>query len=167
MPWRLVEIMLPLLKKADQSSIGFTDRATSFVCGNVFLTGRNIENDYPKYRDVIKKAGGPLCMSLDPGVWIQGLESMLPGLDEEKGYPVKLTMKNGKIELRGASSRTVLPAQVSWDSEEQSISFNALYLIDALSGFEDNVNVSCSPENAAMFQSATVDGCSLVMPVRG
>ena len=171
-PRGFVRTILPLLKKVNETSIGFTDRETHIFCGGVFVVGQNIEGDFPNYRNVISKTKKIPHVILDSGVWIDGLKSMLPGLDEET-RAVKLTFEPDQVELTGSNSRLTLSAQIPQKLEGVSVTFNAEYLIDALSGFSEAVCMYVTtpkkPKSVlapVVFENTQIDGCSLVMPVK-
>ena len=155
---------------SDEVELGFEGNNALARKGDVTLTMRLIEGEFPNYRQVIpEKSGGQLVLASD--TLMHALRRVVL-LSAERSRAVKMELSEGKLSL--SSNNPDLgdaheEIDIDYSGEPTSIAFNARYLIDALGalgskevrlGYRDGLSpAELSPTDDA-------DSLAVVMPMR-
>ncbi len=155
---------------ADEIELGFEGNSGLARKGGVTLTMRLIEGEFPNYRQVIPTERG-LQLCLPTEIFSHALRRVAL-LSAERSRAIKLELAEGQMSLSSnnpdlGDAREEL--DVDYAGEATSITFNARYLIDAVSaarskevrfGFRD----ALSP--AELSPTDDEDSLAVVMPMR-
>src|SRR5207253_10366960 len=158
-----------LLAGADQVTLRLGDREATFEVGDIRLTSRLIEGDFPNYRQLIPSGY--------PNRLVVGKEALIDAVRRVKllareAAPVRLSLRPDGLELT-ATTQDVGQAREDLDAKyegaEMTVAFNPEYLIDgieAATGDEISLETTDALKPATMRTMAATDFLYLLMPVR-
>jgi DNA polymerase III subunit beta len=158
-----------LLSAAEAVTLRLGERDVAFEVGDVRVTSRLIEGDFPNYRGLIPNA--------HPNRLSVGREPLLDALRRvrllaREATPVRLVLKPDSVELI-AITQDVGQAQeeldAKHDGEELTVAFNPEYLIagiDVTTGDEITLETIDALKPALIRSAETPDFLYLLMPVR-
>jgi len=118
-------------KKCDVS-LEFTDNQLIFKTSNITLISRLIEGQYPNYQQLLPEEYG-VNMDIDKEDFINAVKRV--SLFTQDNSPIKITVKEGVMELNAASSdlgEAIEKIKVEGVKEDINIAFNPLYLLEGL-----------------------------------
>lgn len=167
-PSRALQELARVAGDGDEIAVGVQDNQVVFSAGDVWLTTRRIDGQFPNYRQLLPEQfeyeltvarGELLDVVRRAAVMIQ------------RATPLQLRFAEGELTVVARThevgeSRESLPVPFAGDPLE--IGFNAEYLRDGLESVEgDDVTVKLiSPLRPAVLQGADGDFTYLVMPIR-
>jgi DNA polymerase III subunit beta len=158
-----------LLSAAEAVTLRLGERDVAFEVGDVRVTSRLIEGDFPNYRGLIPNA--------HPNRLTVGREPLLEALRRvrllaREATPVRLVLKPDSVELI-AITQDVGQAQeeldATHDGDELTVAFNPEYLIagiDVTTGDEITLETIDALKPALIRSAETPDFLYLLMPVR-
>jgi DNA polymerase-3 subunit beta len=145
------------------------ERDASFQVGDLHLTTRLIEGEFPNYRGLIPTAQ-PNRLHVDRQALLDAVRRVR--LMARENSPVRLTMTTGLLELRavtldvGEASEQI---DASYDGDELTVAFNPEYLVDGLEvtpGEQVSLETVDSLKPALIRPIGSEDFLYLLMPVR-
>ena len=145
------------------------ERDASFQVGDLHLTTRLIEGEFPNYRGLIPTAQ-PNRLHVDRQALLDAARRVR--LMARENSPVRLTMTTGLLELRavtldvGEASEQI---DASYDGDELTVAFNPEYLVDGLEvtpGEQVSLETVDSLKPALIRPIGSEDFLYLLMPVR-
>lgn len=158
-----------LLSAAESVTLRLGERDVAFEVGDVRVTSRLIEGDFPNYRGLIPNAH-PNRLSVGREPLLEALRRVR--LLAREATPVRLVLKPDSVELI-AITQDVGQAQeeldAKHDGEELTVAFNPEYLIagiDVTTGDEITLETIDALKPALIRSAETPDFLYLLMPVR-
>lgn len=145
------------------------ERDASFQVGDLHLTTRLIEGEFPNYRGLIPTAQ-PNRLHVDRQALLDAVRRVR--LMARENSPVRLTMTTGLLELRavtldvGEASEQI---DATYDGDELTVAFNPEYLVDGLEvtpGEQVSLETVDSLKPALIRPIGSEDFLYLLMPVR-
>jgi DNA polymerase-3 subunit beta len=133
----LQELVRLLANREDEVTMTLGEGYARFTAGNISLTTRLIDGNFPDYEQVIPKANDKK-VTLDTDVFLAGVKrSSLIAADRSSS--VRIDAKKGALVLTASSpelgeAHEELPAR--YDGAELSVAYNARYLLDVLKHVE-------------------------------
>jgi len=118
-------------KKCD-ISLEFTDNQLIFKTNNIILISRLIEGQYPNYQQLLPEEYG-VNIDVNKEDFINAVKRV--SLFTRDNSPIKITVKEGVMELNAASSdlgEAIEKIKVEGVKEDINIAFNPLYLLEGL-----------------------------------
>lgn len=116
----------------DQVTLRLSDRLAEFEVGNMRVSTRLIDGDYPNYQNLIPGTDGNM-LQVQRERFIEALRRVK--LFAQQSTPVRMTMGDGTVELK-ASTQDVGSAseivEAIYKGVDLTIAFNPSYLIDGL-----------------------------------
>ena len=159
-----------LLVSAEQVAIHLGEHEASFVVGDVRLTTRLIEGEFPNYRQLIP--------SSHPNRLIVGKEALLDAVRRVKllvrdaTTPVRIALRADGIELTVVTQevgQATEDVDAKYEGTEMTVAFNPTYLIDgieAIDGDEVQLETIDALRPAVIRPTEGADYLYLLMPVR-
>jgi DNA polymerase III subunit beta len=158
-----------LLSGAESVTLRLGERDVAFEVGDVRVTSRLIEGDFPNYRGLIPSAH-PNRLSVGREPLLEALRRVR--LLAREATPVRLVLKPDSVELI-AITQDVGQAQeeldAKHDGDELTVAFNPEYLIagiDVTTGDEITLETIDALKPALIRSAETPDFLYLLMPVR-
>ncbi len=158
-----------LLSAAESVTLRLGERDVAFEVGDVRVTSRLIEGDFPNYRGLIPNAH-PNRLSVGREPLLEALRRVR--LLAREATPVRLVLKPDSVELI-AITQDVGQAQeeldAKHDGDELTVAFNPEYLIagiDVTTGDEITLETIDALKPALIRSAETPDFLYLLMPVR-
>lgn len=145
------------------------ERDASFQVGDLHLTTRLIEGEFPNYRGLIPTAQ-PNRLNVDRQALLDAVRRVR--LMARENSPVRLTMHDGLLELRAVTidlGEASEQLDVTYDGDELTVAFNPEYLIDGLEvtpGEEISLETVDALKPALLRPIDNDDFLYLLMPVR-
>lgn len=145
------------------------DRDASFQVGELHLTTRLIEGEFPNYRGLIPSSQ-PNRLRVDRQALLDAVRRVR--LMARENSPVRLTMRDGVLELRAVTlevGEAFEQLDASYTGEELTVAFNPDYLLDGLEvtpGEEVSLESVDSLKPALLRPLDSEDFLYLLMPVR-
>lgn len=145
------------------------ERDASFQVGDLHLTTRLIEGEFPNYRGLIPTAQ-PNRLHVDRQALLDAVRRVR--LMARENSPVRLTMTTGLLELRavtldvGEASEQI---DATYDGDELTVAFNPEYLLTGLEvtpGDEISLETVDSLKPALLRSTENANFLYLLMPVR-
>jgi DNA polymerase-3 subunit beta len=145
------------------------ERDASFSVGDLHLTTRLIEGEFPNYRGLIPSAQ-PNRLHVDRQGLLDAVRRVR--LMARENSPVRLTMSDGLLELRavtldvGEASEQI---DATYSGDELTVAFNPEYLVDGLEvtpGEQVSLETVDSLKPALIRPIGSEDFLYLLMPVR-
>ncbi len=160
---------LTRIAPADEISLLLGTKDATFDCGNVRLTTRLIEGDFPNYRGLIP-SHQPNRLTIDRAALIEAVRRVR--LMAREATPVRLTMNEDSLELVAISqdvgqAHERLDAQFTGD--DLTVAFNPEYLLQGLEvtpGDEVSLETVDSLKPALLRSTESSEFLYLLMPVR-
>lgn len=150
----------------DDIEIKMQDKQVMFKLGEMVISSRLIEGQFPNYRQLVPK-GEKTALKVNKGDFAGVVKrALIFGHNMRMGvYGDHLTVSTETPEV--GDSREEVPADVQ--GEEMEIGFNGLYLMDGISSIEtENVEIRLDdPQKPALMKNDESDRYSyILMPVR-
>lgn len=169
-PSRALKELERLLGSSGEVTLRLGDREATFEVGNVRLTTRLIEGDFPNYRGLIP-ASHPNRLTVPREALVEAVRRVKL-MAREPNTPVRLAMSSDGLELV-AITQDVGQAHEQLDAdysgEELTVAFNPEYLlsgVDVTTGDEITLD-TVDAQKPAVIRAAGVDEfLYLLMPVR-
>ena len=145
------------------------ERDASFRVGQLHLTTRLIEGEFPNYRGLIPTAQ-PNRLHVDRQGLLDAVRRVR--LMARENSPVRLTMSSGLLELRAVTldvGEASEQLDASYDGDELTVAFNPEYLVDGLEvtpGEQVSLETVDSLKPALIRPIGSEDFLYLLMPVR-
>jgi DNA polymerase III subunit beta len=154
----------------DIVDISLSDKKVSFAIGNIVLTTKLIDGNFPEYEALIPK-GQTLKMEVNVEQLTKAVDRVTT-INFEKTSVVKLSVNGGELTLSAfmeeqGSAEEGLSAQSN--IENLNIGFNARYILDVMSVLEgDTVEFSFTDSFSPAIIRDTSDplACFVIMPMR-
>jgi DNA polymerase III subunit beta len=159
-----------VLGQADEVTLRLGDRDASFQLGNVHLTTRLIEGEFPPYRNLIPKA--------QPNRLTVSREGLLAAVRRvrvvasDPATPVRLSMSGDGLQLHATAQDVGNAAEeldAKYEGTDLTVAFNPEYLLagaDAATGDEVTLETIDSLKPALLRSIDSTDFLYLLMPVR-
>ena len=159
-----------LLASAEQVAIHLGEHEAGFTVGDVRLTTRLIEGEFPNYRQLIP--------STHPNRLIVGKEALLDAVRRVKllvrdaTTPVRIALRPDGIELTVVTQevgQATEDVDAKYEGAEMTVAFNPTYLIDgveAINGDEIQLETIDALRPAVIRPTEGADYLYLLMPVR-
>ena len=169
-PSRALSELGRLLSHAESVTLRLAEHDVSFTVGNVRLTTRLLEGDFPKYRDLIPQNY--------PNRLVVGRDALLNAarrmqvLISDTTTPVRIAQRPDGIELTVVSQdagRSAEEVDAKYEGAEMTVAFNPTYLIDgieAIVGDEIVLESVDALKPATLRSSEAPEYLYLLMPVR-
>ncbi|MEL7208292.1 MAG: DNA polymerase III subunit beta, partial [Actinomycetota bacterium] len=165
----LAEVTRLLGEDTGELTIRLGERDASFEVGDVHITTRLIEGDFPNYQGLIPSGhANRLTIGREP--LIEAVRRVK--LMAREATPVRLVMQDGELELI-ATTQDVGEAQdavdAKYEGEELTVAFNPDYLLNGAEvseGDEVTIETIDSLKPVLMRSEAGSDFLYLLMPVR-
>ncbi len=168
-PSRALNELARVLQDDTDVRLVLGERDASFSVGELHLTTRLIEGEFPNYRGLIPSA--------QPNRLQVGRQGLLDAvrrvrLMARENSPVRLTMSDGLLELRAVTldvGEASEQLDATYEGEELTVAFNPEYLVDGLEvtpGDEICLETVDSLKPALIRPIGSEDFLYLLMPVR-
>lgn len=135
-PSRALNELAKLLSDASEVTLRLGSRDASFTVGDVLLTTRLIEGDFPNYRSLIPE-NHPNKLTVDREPLLEALRRVR--LLAQEATPVRVHMSGDTVELK-AITQDVGEAHEEIDAQyvgqDLMVAFNPQYLLDGLTGVQ-------------------------------
>lgn len=146
-----------------------SEREATFEVGNLRLTTRLIEGEFPNYRQLIP--------TTSPNKMVVGRESLMEAIKRVKlmakeSTPIRISLRSGGVELLAVTQDVGQAEELvdaSYEGEEMTIAFNPDYFvdgIDATSGDDVSIETLDGLKPAVIRSTESDDFLYLLMPVR-
>lgn len=158
------------LLSADDVDVALEEREISFKVGDVRLTSRLIEGQFPDYRPLIP-ASSPNRLIIDRDTLLDAVRRVKL-LVRDATTPVRIALRSDGAELTVVSQevgQATEDVEAKYEGEEMTVAFNPTYLID---GLEAAPSGDVVIETVDALKPATIrtaenqDFLYLIMPVR-
>lgn len=168
-PSRALNELAKLLSDASEVTLRLGSRDASFTVGDVLLTTRLIEGDFPNYRSLIPE-NHPNKLTVDREPLLEALRRVR--LLAQEATPVRVHMSGDTVELK-AITQDVGEAHEEIDAQyvgqELMVAFNPQYLLDGIEvtpGEQVTLETVDALKPALIRSVETSDFVYLLMPVR-
>lgn len=168
-PSRALNELAKLLSDASEVTLRLGSRDASFTVGDVLLTTRLIEGDFPNYRSLIPE-NHPNKLTVDREPLLEALRRVR--LLAQEATPVRVHMSGDTVELK-AITQDVGEAHEEIDAQyvgqDLMVAFNPQYLLDGIEvtpGEQVTLETVDALKPALIRSVETSDFVYLLMPVR-
>jgi DNA polymerase-3 subunit beta len=168
-PSRALNELARALQDDTDVTLVLGERDASFAVGDLHLTTRLIEGEFPNYRGLIPSAQ-PNRLHVDRQALLDAVRRVR--LMARENSPVRLTMSQGLLELRAVTldvGEASEQLDAEYDGEELTVAFNPEYLVDGLEvtpGEQVSLETVDSLKPALIRPIGSEDFLYLLMPVR-
>ncbi len=168
-PSRALNELARALQDDTDVTLVLGERDASFTVGDLHLTTRLIEGEFPNYRGLIPSAQ-PNRLHVDRQALLDAVRRVR--LMARENSPVRLTMSQGLLELRAVTldvGEASEQLDAEYDGEELTVAFNPEYLVDGLEvtpGEQVSLETVDSLKPALIRPIGSEDFLYLLMPVR-
>lgn len=168
-PSRALNELARALDDDTEVTLVLGERDASFRVGQLHLTTRLIEGEFPNYRGLIPTAQ-PNRLHVDRQALLDAVRRVR--LMARENSPVRLTMSSGLLELRAVTldvGEASEQLDASYDGDELTVAFNPEYLVDGLEvtpGEQVSLETVDSLKPALIRPIGSEDFLYLLMPVR-
>ena len=168
-PSRALTEVVRALGDDDALTLELGEREASITIGDVRLTTRLIDGDFPNYRGLIPQSQ-PNRLTVDRSQLIDAVRRVK--LMAREATPVRLTMRDGSVDLVaitqdvGQAHETI---DATYTGDELTVAFNPEYLLTGLEvtpGDEVSLETVDSLKPALLRSTGSADFLYLLMPVR-
>jgi DNA polymerase III subunit beta len=159
-----------LLGAADEVKVALEDRELSFSVGNVRLTSRLIEGQFPDYRPLLP-SNYPNQLRIDRDLLLDAVRRVKL-LVKDNTTPVRLALRSDGVELTVVSQeigQATDDVEAKYEGEAITVAFNPAYLIDGLEAVPAGdvlIETIDALKPATLKADNTSDFLYLIMPVR-
>ena len=167
-PSRALQELARVAGDADEIAVGVQDNQVVFAVGDVWLTTRRIDGQFPNYRQLLPEQF-EYELTIDRAELLDVVRRA--NVMIQRATPLQLRFAEGEVTVVARThevgeSRESMP--VPFTGEPLEIGFNAEYLRDGLESVDgDDVKVKLiSPLRPTVLQGASGDFTYLVMPIR-
>lgn len=168
-PKRALEELGKVLGDTEEITLRLGERDASFEAGNVIVTTRLIDGEYPNYRNLIP-ASQPNTLTVSREALLESLRRVR--IMAKDATPVRLTMGGDGLEVAAVTqdvgeAHEAVPA--GFEGEELTVAFNPEYLISGIevsTGAEIRLQTVDALKPALIRSEGTEDFLYLLMPVR-
>ncbi len=169
MPSKALSELARLLNGVDQVVIHLSDREATFDVGNVCLTTRLIEGEFPNYRQLIPQTY-PNRLTVQREAFAEAVRRVK--LMAREATPIRLALRSESVELIAVAqdvgeAREVIDAH--YEGVEMTVAFNAEYLTDGIEaavGDEITLDTVDALKPAVIRPVGNAGFLYLLMPVR-
>jgi DNA polymerase-3 subunit beta len=151
--------------------IHISEREATFALGDVTITTRLIEGEFPNYRQLLP-SGYPNRLTVGKDGFLEAVKRVRLVTQGRDGSPIRLSLSSERVELN-ATAQDVGEAHelidAKYEGEEMTVAFNPEFLLDGASVVDGDEIVleTLDPLKPAMLKSAGSDDfVYLLMPVR-
>jgi DNA polymerase-3 subunit beta len=168
-PSRALNELARALQDDTDVTLVLGERDASFAVGDLHLTTRLIEGEFPNYRGLIPSAQ-PNRLHVDRQALLDAVRRVR--LMARENSPVRLTMSQGLLELRAVTldvGEASEQLDAEYDGDELTVAFNPEYLVDGLEvtpGEQVSLETVDSLKPALIRPIGSEDFLYLLMPVR-
>ena len=168
-PSRALQELARALVGANDLQLELGDREASFVAGDVRLTTRLIDGDFPNYRGLIPQSQ-PNRVTVGRSALIDALRRVK--LMAREATPVRLSMRDGSLELMAITQDVGQASEeldATYEGTELTVAFNPDYLMAGLEvtpGDEVSLETIDPGKQAVLRSLEHPDFLYLLMPVR-
>ena len=168
MPARALEELRRLAAGGDELELGVQENQVVFGVGNVWLTTRRIDGQFPSYKTLI-----PETFEQEVTLPREELAEVVrrTGVMAQRNSPLRLRFAEGELTVSAQTqdvgeARETLPAPFS--GEPLEIGFNPEFLRDGIESVDgDSVVIKLiNPLRPGLIQGAGEDFWYLIMPIR-
>jgi len=141
LPLKALNELKKLITGMEDIEVASTDQYVFFKTSDWILMTRLIEGEFPDYTQFIPE-DFVVEITVNKKDFIESVKRV-SAIFEGEPKPVKLTIKDGKVQLKSFSpelGEAVDELEIDYSGDEFSIGFNARYLLDAI-GVVDSENV--------------------------
>lgn len=169
-PARALGELQRLLTSAEELTVRLGTNDAGFEVGNVVLTTRLIEGDFPNYNQLIPQSS-PNRLVVSREALVEAVRRMRL-LIRESTTPVRISLHPGNIELSVATQdlgQAKEDIDAKYEGAEMVVAFNPAYLVEAVEaagGEEVMVEMVDALKPAVIRPSEGEDYLHLLMPVR-
>ena len=167
-PSRALQELARVAGDADEIAVGVQDNQVVFAVGDVWLTTRRIDGQFPNYRQLLPEQF-EYELTIDRAELLDVVRRA--NVMIQRATPLQLRFAEGEVTVVARThevgeSRESMP--VPFTGEPLEIGFNAEYLRDGLESVDgDDVKVKLiSPLRPTVLQGSSGDFTYLVMPIR-
>jgi DNA polymerase-3 subunit beta len=167
-PARALEELRRIAGSSEQIELGVHENQVVFGVGDVWLTSRRIDGQFPNYKTLIPEAFEYEVM-LPRDELLEVVKRT--GVMAQRNSPLRLRFSDGELTITAQTqdvgeSRESLPAPFSGDAFE--IGFNPEFLRDGIDSVtDDNVTLKLiNPLRPGLIEGAGGDFWYLIMPIR-
>ena len=168
-PGRALAELARIIGDSGEVSLRLAEREASFEVGNITLTTRLIEGDFPNYRGLLP-TGHPNKLTVERDALLEAVRRVR--LLAQESTPVRMAMGPDGLSLTAATA-DVGKAQESmaaaYEGEELTVAFNPSYLMDGIevtTGPEITLETMDELKPALLRSVGDEDFLYLLMPVR-
>lgn len=169
LPIRAAELALRAFVETKELHLSVTEREMVFSDGEITLSGRLIEGNYPDYEQILP-TGAPIHLVADRAAFLTAVRRVSLFSDPSTAR-IQLAIDHDSMELSAHSeeygdAREDIPVT---SSDAITLAFNAGYLMDALGSMDsEHVRVELKdPLAASVFRPTDRDDTThLIMPMR-
>jgi DNA polymerase-3 subunit beta len=156
--------------KSTDVELGFSGNSGVLKIGNVVLSTRLVEGQFPDYEQVIPSQSSKQ-VRLSKSMFGEALRRVSL-LSQSRAYGVRLVLEEGKLELVAedpefGDAHELL--EVEYSGETLKVGFNARYILDVLALMTDDVvqfDLSDDLSPGVLRPSKTKDFLAVIMPMR-
>jgi DNA polymerase III subunit beta len=159
-----------LLSGAEEVKVALEDRELSFLVGNVRLTSRLIEGQFPDYRPLLPSSY-PNRLHIDRDLLAEAVKRVKL-LVRDSTTPVRLALRPDGVELTVVSQEVgsaTDDVEAKYEGEAITVAFNPAYLIDGLDAVPPGdvlIETIDALKPATLKAEENSDFLYLIMPVR-
>jgi DNA polymerase III subunit beta len=142
LPLASAQEVIRLFHERDEISIISRDNYVSFESGDIQLTSRLVDGQYPKYEDIIPTSH-TTHVQMEKDAFLRALKTLSVFLPKEsRRVSLEIRPKDGRVTARVAGGEmgqgeVVLDAE--GDGEDIDVLMNIQYLMDGISHFSGNI----------------------------
>lgn len=168
-PSRALKELARVVGEEDKITLSIGERDAGFEVGNVAVTTRLIEGDFPNYRGLIP-TNHPNRLTVDREVLLDAVRRVR--LLAQESTPVRLAMSADGLELVAVTQdvgQAHESVEAAYEGEELTVAFNPEYLLDGIEvapGAEVTLETVDELKPALLKSVEDPDFLYLLMPVR-
>jgi len=142
LPLASAQEVVRLFYDRDEISISLHDNYVSFESGDIYLTSRLVDGEYPKYEDIIP-VGHNTHVQIEKDEFLRALKTLSVFLPKEsRRVSLSIRPKDGEITARvagGEMGQGEVVLDIKGDGDDVDILMNIQYLVDGISHFSGSV----------------------------
>ncbi|MDA1168908.1 MAG: DNA polymerase III subunit beta [bacterium] len=142
LPLASAQEVVRLFHNQEEIVISLHDNYVSFVSGDIHVTSRLVDGEYPKYEDIIP-VGHTTHIQIEKDEFLRALKTLSVFLPKEsRRVSLSIRPKDGEVTARVAGGEmgqgeVVLP--IEGDGDDVDVLMNIQYLMDGITHFSGNI----------------------------
>lgn len=142
LPLASAQEIIRLFHDKDEMSIDLSDNYVSFESGDIQLTSRLVDGQYPKYEDIIPTTH-TTHVQMEKDEFLRALKTLSVFLPKEsRRVSLEIRPKDGQVTMRvagGEMGQGEVLLEAQGDGDDVDVLMNIQYLMDGITHFSGNI----------------------------